>query len=89
MGLTFFPARQVSEMEHEKIFKKYDKDRDGLIDYDEFIQIWLILCDAKVELANRGVKVNKFISNAKLVTMLDKILKDEENLEVRAQHRVG
>ncbi len=70
-------------MEHEKIFMKYDKDRDGLISYEEFMQIWLELGNLKEELANRGVQVNPFFSNAKLATILDKVLRDEEKLEVR------
>ncbi len=48
------------------------------------MQIWLTLSNPKEELANRGVKWNNLISNAKLVTMLDKIMRDEEKLEVRA-----
>ncbi len=70
-------------MEHDKHFKKYDKDRDGLIGYEEFMQIWLALGNVKEELANRGVKVNPFFSNGKLATILDKVLRDEEKLEVR------
>ncbi len=76
---------KVSEKEHEKIFKKYDKDRDGLIGYKEFMKIWLALGNMKEELANRGVKVNPFLSNAKLGSMLDKVLRDEEKLEVRGE----
>ncbi len=76
---------KVSEKEHEKIFKKYDKDRDGLIGYEEFMKIWLALGNMKEELANRGVKVNPFLSNAKLGSMLDKVLRDVEKLEVRGE----
>ncbi len=50
------------------------------------MQILLTRSNLKEELTNRGVQFNPFTSNVKLGSMLDKVLRDEEKLEVRADN---
>ncbi|RLN32591.1 hypothetical protein BBJ28_00026343, partial [Nothophytophthora sp. Chile5] len=74
----------VSDAKQETIFKKYDKDKSGYIDYKEFRAMWVRLVDVREELAKRGVKIPKHAASSKLHQMLEEFLDDEEAREALA-----
>ncbi|KAL3662934.1 hypothetical protein V7S43_011880 [Phytophthora oleae] len=74
----------VSDEKQEKIFRKYDKDKSGYIDYQEFRSMWVKLIDAREELTKRGVEVPKHTRLWKLQQMLETILDEEEAREALA-----
>lgn len=71
----------ISDEKQETIFKKYDKDRSGSIDYHEFRSMWIQLSDPREELIKRGIEIPKFVTTGKLQKMLEKALEDEEQKE--------
>lgn len=71
-------AAKVSERKQERLFKKYDKDKSGYIEYPEFKKIWLRLANVKKELTDRGVKIPKLATKRVLSSMLEQILDAEE-----------
>ncbi|GMF41946.1 unnamed protein product [Phytophthora fragariaefolia] len=74
----------VSDEKQEKIFKKYDKDKSGYIDYPEFRSMWIRLVDVREELTKRGVEIPKHTRQWKLQQMLETILDEEEAREALA-----
>ncbi|KAG7398420.1 hypothetical protein PHYBOEH_011122 [Phytophthora boehmeriae] len=74
----------VSDGKQEKIFKKYDKDKSGYIDYNEFRSMWISLIDVREELTKRGVEVPKHSRQSKLQQMLESIIDEEEAREAVA-----
>jgi len=68
----------IDEGTHEKIFKRYDKDGSGFIEYNEFKQAWLRLTNPKKELQDRGVQIPTLTTRPQMIRMLDDILKEEE-----------
>ncbi|ETI47352.1 hypothetical protein, variant 1 [Phytophthora nicotianae P1569] len=81
--LEYF-GMDVSDEKQEKIFKKYDKDKSGHIDYQEFRSMWIKLVDVREELTKRGVEVPKHTRLVKLQQMLETILDEEEAREAAA-----
>ncbi|KAE9006243.1 hypothetical protein PF005_g12771 [Phytophthora fragariae] len=81
--LEYF-GMDVSDEKQEKIFKKYDKDKSGYIDYQEFRSMWVRLVDVRDELTKRGVEVPKHARQWKLQQMLETILDEEEAREAVA-----
>ncbi|KAG7390019.1 hypothetical protein PHYPSEUDO_008981 [Phytophthora pseudosyringae] len=81
--LEYF-GMDVSDGKQEKIFRKYDKDKSGCIDYQEFRSMWVKLVDVREELTKRGVEVPKHIRQGKLQQMLETILDEEEAREAVA-----
>ncbi|KAL4086684.1 hypothetical protein PRIC1_013746 [Phytophthora ramorum] len=81
--LEYF-GMDVSDEKQEKIFKKYDKDKSGYIDYKEFRSMWVRLVDVREELTNRGIEVPKHIRLWKMQQMLESILDEEEAREAVA-----
>ncbi|KAL4164322.1 hypothetical protein KRP22_004189 [Phytophthora ramorum] len=81
--LEYF-GMDVSDEKQEKIFKKYDKDKSGYIDYKEFRSMWVRLVDVREELTNRGIEVPKHIRLWKMQQMLETILDEEEAREAVA-----
>ena len=74
----------TDEGTREKMFAKYDKDRDGTIDYFEFKQVWLYLTDARRELEERDIDIPKFASKNQLIKLLEQVLLEEEEMEAEA-----
>ena len=70
---------KTSEMKLEQMFKKYDTDKSGFIEYPEFKKIWVRMSNVKKELTDRGVKIPKITTNRMLYTMLEQILDAEED----------
>lgn len=68
----------------EDLFLEFDLDNTGTIDYEEFREIFLRLCDIRRELEERGVDVPAFSGRAALSKILRPILIEEENREKRA-----
>lgn len=69
----------MPETRLEEMFKKYDSDQSGHIEYAEFKKIWVRLSNVRKELTDRGVKIPKLASNRMLYTMLEQILDTEED----------
>lgn len=78
--LEYF-GMDVSDAKQESIFKKYDKDKSGYIDYKEFRSMWMRLSNVREELTKRGVEIPKYATPWKLQQMLETILDDEEARE--------
>ena len=74
----------TDEGTREKMFAKYDRDRDGTIDYFEFKQVWLYLTDARRELEERDIDIPKFASKNQLIKLLEQVLLEEEEMEAEA-----
>ncbi|CAM9176283.1 unnamed protein product [Pylaiella littoralis] len=75
---------ETSEVKLEQMFKKYDTDQSGYIEYAEFKKIWVRMANVKKELTDRGIKIPKVATNRMLYTMLEQILEVEEDRERRA-----
>ena len=66
----------------EKMFRKYDADSSGAIEYGEFRTAWLDLCDVREELKGRGItKFEEWTPRWKLVEMLDAELRRQDAQE--------
>lgn len=70
---------KTSEVKLEQMFKKYDTDQSGYIEYAEFKKIWVRMANVKKELTDRGIKIPKVATNRMLYTMLEQILEVEED----------
>lgn len=73
-----------SEEEQDRMFHKYDTDKSGFIEYNEFRKIWVRIGNTKKELIDRNITIPKFATNAQLVGMLERVLDKEEEEEKRA-----
>ncbi|KAG5180101.1 hypothetical protein JKP88DRAFT_166963 [Tribonema minus] len=82
--LLQFLGVEVSEERLESLFKQYDTNGNGTIEYDEFKKIWVRLANVKKELADRGIKIPKLATHGQLVRKLERILDEEEEREARA-----
>lgn len=70
---------KTSETKLEEMFKKYDADQSGYIEYAEFKKIWVRMSNVKKELTDRGVKIPKITTTRMLYTLLEQILDAEED----------
>jgi len=69
----------------EKIFRKYDTDRSGSISRSEFREMWLDMCDAKAELAARGIfNIPEMTPRAELREVLRDLVIDERRKELES-----
>jgi len=73
----------VNDETQEKMFKKYDKDKSGFIEYPEFKKVWLTVANTKRELLDRNIVFSKFSTNTQLVRLLQRVLDEEEEWEQR------
>jgi hypothetical protein len=71
----------VSDAKQEQLFKKYDKDKSGYIDYKEFRSMWLQLANVREELEKRGVEIPKYATPWELQQLLEAALEEEEARE--------
>lgn len=84
----FSIPRKTTEVKLEEMFKKYDSDQSGHIEYAEFKKIWVRMANVKKELTDRGVKIPKISTNRMLYTMLEQILDAEEDRRVDTRNGV-
>ena len=61
---------------------RFDRDKSGKIEYPEFKRIWLKLANAREELANRGIEVGKWATPWGIMSKLERILDEEEELDL-------
>ncbi len=66
------------------MFRQYDVDGSGFVDYTEFREIWMKVANVRQELLNRGVKIGKYTPTLVLKNKLDKLIEAEERLEEEA-----
>ncbi|GLE06896.1 hypothetical protein PINS_up016565 [Pythium insidiosum] len=71
----------VSDAKQEALFKKYDKDKSGYIDYKEFRAMWIRLANVREELSKRGIEIPKYATPWKLQELLETALEQEEARE--------
>jgi Ca2+-binding EF-hand superfamily protein len=69
---------------HEKYFVGLDYNRTDCIDYMEFREVFLDVCNVRRELEDRGVEIPSFTFRKKMVAILREILNEEEDKERRA-----
>ncbi|KAI9993343.1 hypothetical protein PInf_015421 [Phytophthora infestans] len=81
--LEYF-GMDVSDEKQEKIFRKYDRDKSGYIDYQEFRSMWIKLVDVREELTKRGVEIPKHTRLVNVQQILETILDQEEAREAAA-----
>ena len=72
---------EIDEDTHEKMFRKYDKDKSGYIEFPEFKRVWLRLANTRKELEDRGIDVPTLATRFQMIHMLDKALEEEEEQE--------
>lgn len=82
-GLEYLKLNPTDH-KHNKLFKQFDFNNTGSIDYDEFREVFLIMCDVKKELRDRGIDVPTFARRKTLVATLRGMLLEEEDKERRA-----
>lgn len=75
---------KVSDEMHETLFKHFDYDESGDIDYEEFREAFLMACDLRRELEDRGIDAPSFTGKKKLMNILRPVLIEEEGRERRA-----
>ncbi|KDO31373.1 hypothetical protein SPRG_03990 [Saprolegnia parasitica CBS 223.65] len=73
----------ADDAKQEKLFRKYDKDRSGYIDLEEFRAMWLQCIDVEAELRARKIEIPKYATRAKLMQMLEVVLLEEEHNEAQ------
>ena len=73
-----------TDHKHEKLFQFYDSNHTGSIDYFEFKEVFLMMCDVRKELEDRGYDVPTFVRRKTLVEILRGYLDDEERKERQA-----
>ena len=79
-----FLGLQVSDEVQESMFRRYDNDKSGFIEYNEFKKIWTRVANTKKELLDRGIEIPKFYTNFQLVRMLERAIDREDEFEHRA-----
>jgi alpha-tubulin suppressor-like RCC1 family protein/Ca2+-binding EF-hand superfamily protein len=70
-----------TDHKHEVMFHKYDTNHQGSLDFFEFREVFLEMCDVRKELEDRGVDVPTFARRKTLVEILRGLLDDEERRE--------
>lgn len=79
-----FMKLNPTDHKHDKLFRKFDYNETGSIDLEEFREVFLIMCDVKKELAERGIDVPTFSRRVTLMDQLRGLLIDDEEKEKRA-----
>ncbi|OQR99686.1 regulator of chromosome condensation (RCC1) [Achlya hypogyna] len=72
---------KANDAKQERLFKKYDKDKSGFIDFQEFRAMWLQCIDVEEELRARKIEIPKYTTRSKLVQLLEVALLEEEHNE--------
>lgn len=72
---------EIDEDTHEKMFRKYDKDKSGFIEFREFRMAWLRLANTRKELEDRGIPIPTLATKFQMIHMLEKVLEEEEEQE--------
>lgn len=75
---------KLKDSVHEKFFLGLDWNKTECIDYIEFREVFLKVCDIRKELEDRGVEVPSFTFRSTLVKILRELLDEEEDRERRA-----
>lgn len=78
LGLT------MTDYKHENYFTGLDINNKQKIDYNEFRNVFLDICDVRTELENRDIEVPTLTRRKKLVATLEGLLNEEEDRERRA-----
>ena len=79
---------KVSDAKQDALFRKFDEDGSGTMDYEEFKQCFLSCCNVKKELQDRDLSFPKFATRMELERILEKALNGEEDAEAyRASRR--
>lgn len=86
--LEYF-GMDVSDAKQEQLFRKYDKDKSGFIDYGEFRSMWLRLANPREELEKRGIDIPKYSTPWKLQQLLEATLDEEEANEALVLAEAG
>jgi alpha-tubulin suppressor-like RCC1 family protein/Ca2+-binding EF-hand superfamily protein len=73
-----------TDHKHEELFTHFDSNHTGSIDYYEFREVFLMMCDVRRELEDRGVDVPTFARRKTLEVILRGLLDDEERRERQA-----
>lgn len=81
--LLQYMGLEVDDQTQESMFKKYDRDRSGYIEYSEFRKIWVRVSNTKQELIDRGISLPTFHTKISLFRQLEKVLDYEEECERR------
>lgn len=68
----------INESIHEKIFKKIDFNDTGSIDWYEFREIFILLCDVRKELEDRNVELPTIIPKSTMQKQLRSLLVEED-----------
>ena len=85
----FFHALEYMKLnptdhKHDSFFKQFDYNNTGSIDLDEFREVFLLMCNIKKELLDRGVDVPTFSRRVTLMDQMRALLIEEEDKEKRA-----
>lgn len=71
----------LTHQKQEKYFNMMDYNRTGEIDYSDFREIFVLTCDIRRELEERGVDIPSFARKKQLRIMLREFLDEEERRE--------
>lgn len=77
-------ALAATDEQLENSFFKYDYSNSGKIDYEEFREIFIELCNARQELEDRSIDVPTLIRKSTLKSLLRDVLIEEEMKERKA-----
>mmetsp|Transcript_12218 Transcript_12218/g.18487 ORF Transcript_12218/g.18487 Transcript_12218/m.18487 type:complete len:1399 (+) Transcript_12218:55-4251(+) len=75
---------KLKDSKHEKFFTGIDFNKTECIDYLEFREVFLKVCNVRKELEDRGIEVPSFSFRSTLVDILREVLDEEEDRERRA-----
>ena len=75
---------KLSDEKIERLFNSFDTDKSGTIDYTEFREAFLQVCDIKRELQDRGEAVPTFTRRKVLMDLLRPLLIEDEERERKA-----
>jgi Ca2+-binding EF-hand superfamily protein len=79
-----FLGLKMTDYKHENYFQTIDTNFKGKIDYYEFRNVFLDICDVRAELEARDVEAPSLTQRKKLVATLEGLLNEEEDRERRA-----
>ena len=74
----------VTDFKHEHHFHRIDINHTGVIDFEEFREIFIDLCNLRKELEDRGIDVPTFTRKKTLKGILKELLIEEEEKEALA-----
>ena len=83
LALEYLDVR-ISMQQMERLFRKYDVDGSGTIEYPEFRRVWIRYCDVRKQLRLRKYPLGRFDTKLQLRQVLDRLLRYEEEQEAKA-----